>query len=69
MKYKTNNEIKEGFPIVSLLPIGTIEELKRLCVKNNWQFTAGKPLLEKINLPEEENFKFYDRLMKKNQTL
>jgi hypothetical protein len=63
MKYKIHKEVKESYPIISLLPVETIGKLKYLCAKNHWQFSDVRQQLKRINLPKEAEFKFYKKIM------
>lgn len=65
MKYKLHDEIKDSFPIPNLL---TDDCIKRLNLLFGMHITK-EPKGIKVNLPEETRFKFFDRLMRKNQTL
>jgi hypothetical protein len=71
LKYKFHKEITEddSFKIVNLLSPENLERINFLLKAINEPTHSRVNTPAKVNLPEETRFKFFDRLMRKNQTI
>jgi len=71
MKYKSHKEITEndGFEIVNLISRGNLERINFLLKAIGEPPHTRNKKIERVNLPEEAEFKYYDNMMKKNQTI
>ncbi|MCL5073961.1 MAG: hypothetical protein M1308_24175 [Actinobacteria bacterium] len=71
MKYKLHKQITEddGFKIVNLLSSENLERINFLLEAIGEPIHSRLKTSAKVILPEEAEFKFYDTMMKKNQTI